>query len=155
MNPTIAAPPAGSQVQTSSAIRTRKAVIFDEHCPLCRKQVGMLRKLDWFKRLEFEPLGTVNLEALAPQVQREDLRAAMHVVTTAGAVHKGARAVRNIAASLPLLWPLWLLLWIPLVIYPAEWGYRRIARNRLVLSKVLGCEGGACELPPPKPKAKP
>jgi predicted DCC family thiol-disulfide oxidoreductase YuxK len=80
-------------------------------------------------------------------VQPEQLRAAMHVATAKGTLHRGARAIRFLALRMPLLVPLGLLLWVPGVIWIAEKAYEWVARNRLVLSRVFGCKD-ACALVP-------
>lgn len=122
-------------------------VLYDDHCPLCVFQMKMLTWLDWLHIARVVPLSSPEALAAAPGVDAEQLRAAMHVVTTRGKLHRGARAIRFLALRMPLLFPLGLLLWFPGVILIAEKVYAWVARNRLVLSRVFGCKD-ACALVP-------
>ena len=72
---------------------------------------------------------------------------AIHCVKTDGTVLRGARALRFIGLRMPLLTPLALVLWLPGVIWVAEWVYGCVSRNRHLLSRVFGCES-ACAIMP-------
>lgn len=126
---------------------TRNTVVYDDKCPLCTFQMRMLSWLDLGRRFDFLALNSPAVQQTAPQLKREDLLEAMHVLTPRGPIHRGARAIRHIAARCVLLWPLCLLLWIPGVIFLCEIAYRWVSRHRLRLSKLFGC-AGACEVLP-------
>src|SRR5690606_37144716 len=85
--------------------------------------------------------------AAAPGIDREALRAAMHVVKRDGKTYRGARCIRFLALRMPVLIPLGLLLWVPGVIWIAERVYNLVARNRRVLSSLFGCKD-ACAIMP-------
>lgn len=117
-------------------------VLYDDQCPMCSAQMRFLKRRDG--RGKFRFVGRTELEAAeiaksAPEVTPEALQTAMHVVAGDGRVFAGPRAVRRIAGQLPLLWPLWLLLWIPGALWVAGILYRFVARRRLVISKLFGC----------------
>lgn len=141
-----ALPASGPQVRPA-----RIAIIYDDACPLCTFQMRLLTWLDLGNRLCFIPLSSPEVAARAPQLKREDLSAAMHALTPQGEVHRGSRAIRYLSARVVLLWPLWVLLWIPGVIFLAEIFYRLVSRNRYLLSKIFGCKG-ACEVLPERRK---
>lgn len=122
-------------------------VLYDDECPLCTFQMKVLTWLDWLNVAALVPLNSERAKEVAPQLDRETLRAAMHVVTAGGAIHRGARCIRFLSLRMPLLVPLGLLLWVPGVIWIAEHVYRLIANNRLVLSRVFGCKD-ACAIMP-------
>ncbi|MBI3827951.1 MAG: DUF393 domain-containing protein [Planctomycetes bacterium] len=126
---------------------THDIVVYDDKCPMCTFQMRLLSWLDLGRRLDFLPLSNPEVHRLAPQLKREDLLEAMHVLTRKGPVHRGARAIRYLAARIVLLWPLCVLLWIPGVIFFSEIAYRAVSRNRQFLSKIFGCKG-ACEVLP-------
>jgi predicted DCC family thiol-disulfide oxidoreductase YuxK len=107
----------------------------------------MLTWLDWLHVARVVPLSSAEALAAAPGLQPEQLRAAMHVVTKGGKLHRGARAIRFLALHMPLLFPLGLFLWVPGIIWIAEMFYGWVARNRLVLSRIFGCKD-ACALVP-------
>jgi len=125
----------------------RIAVIYDDVCPLCTFQMRLLTWLDLGRRMAFIPLSSPEVAVRAPQLKPEDLAAAMHALTPQGKVHRAARAIRYLSSHIVLMWPLWVLLWIPGVMFLAEVFYKLVSRNRYLLSKILGCKG-ACEVLP-------
>jgi predicted DCC family thiol-disulfide oxidoreductase YuxK len=122
-------------------------VLYDDECPMCIFQMKVLTWLDWLNVAALVPLSSERAKEAAPQLDRETLRAAMHVVTTRGKVYRGARCIRFLSLRMPLLIPLGLLLWVPGVIWIAEHVYNLVANNRLVLSRVFGCKD-ACSIMP-------
>ena len=125
----------------------RQIMIYDDQCPMCTFQVKSLTWLDWFNALRFLPMSNPEVQERAPQLQREDLMAAMHCLATNGRIYKGARAIRHAAIRIPLLIPLALIMWIPGIIFIAERVYQWISTNRYILSKLFGC-GDACQIMP-------
>jgi predicted DCC family thiol-disulfide oxidoreductase YuxK len=122
-------------------------VLYDDECPLCVFQMKLLTWLDWLNVAALVPLSSEQARAVAPQLDRETLRAAMHVVTADGKIHRGARCIRFLALRMPLLVPIALLLWVPGVIWIAEHVYRLVANNRLLISRVFGCKDACAVLP--------
>jgi predicted DCC family thiol-disulfide oxidoreductase YuxK len=122
-------------------------VLYDDECPLCTFQMKVLTWLDWLNVAALVPLSSERAREAAPQLDRETLRAAMHVITAKGQIYRGARCIRFLALRMPLLIPLGLLLWIPGAIWIAEHVYQLIARNRYILSRVFGCKD-ACAIMP-------
>ena len=126
---------------------TKHALLYDDGCPLCIFQMRVLTWLDWLNKLALIPLTDPRAQKAAPQLDREQLLAAMHCVTKDGRIYKGARCIRFVGMRLPLLVPLAILLWVPGVIWIAEKVYNLIARNRLVLSRLFGCKEACSILP--------
>ncbi len=122
-------------------------VLYDSDCPLCVFQMRLLTWLDWFNALALVPLTDPRAKEAAPQLDREQLLAAMHCVTKDGRIYKGARCIRFVGMRLPLVFPVALLLWVPGVIWIAEKIYNLIARNRHTLSRIFGCKE-ACSIMP-------
>ena len=122
-------------------------VLYDGECPFCIFQMRVLTWLDWFNALALVPLTDPRAHEAAPQIDREQLLAAMHCVARDGRIYRGARCIRFVGMSLPLLVPLALLLWVPGVIWIAEKVYSFIARNRLTLSRLFGCKEACSILP--------
>ena len=122
-------------------------VLYDDECPLCTFQMKVLTWLDWLNVAALVPLSSERAREAAPQLDRETLRAAMHVITTKEKIYRGARCIRFLALRMPLLIPLGLVLWIPGAIWIAEHVYQLIARNRYILSRVFGCKD-ACAIMP-------
>ena len=122
-------------------------VLYDDECPLCTFQMKLLSWLDWQNRLALVPLSDDSAQQAAPTVTRDELRAAIHCVTTGGKILRGARCLRFAGMRLPLLLPVALILWIPGVIQIAEVVYKWVSQNRYVLSRVFGCKE-ACAIMP-------
>lgn len=127
--------------------RTRHVVLYDSDCPLCTFQQKSLTWLDWLDKVRFIPINSDQAARLAPDLKREDLMEAIHCITPAGDLHRGARAVRFLGLRLPLLVPIGLFLWLPGVIWVAEKIYQFVSRHRLFFSRIFGCKG-ACAIMP-------
>ena len=125
----------------------RAIVLYDGQCPLCRKTTAILKRLDWLHLLTFHdcrdaagiPSNTAGLEA-------ERIVAEMHVLSAGRkSALSGFRAVRWIAGRVPLLWPLYPLLFIPGMPTIGQRIYLWVARNRFQL---VPCRDGVCTIPP-------
>jgi predicted DCC family thiol-disulfide oxidoreductase YuxK len=122
-------------------------VLYDDECPMCVFQMKLLTWLDWLDVAALVPLSSERAREVAPQLDRETLRAAMHVVTADGAIHRGARCIRFLSLRMPLLVPLGVFLWVPGVIWIAEHAYQFVAGNRYVISRIFGCKDACAILP--------
>ena len=120
---------------------------------MCTFQKKTLTWFDWFRKIRFLAIKDPEAAELAPDLSREDLMEAIHCLTTDRKIHRGARAIRFLCLRLPLLFPMWLILWIPGVIWVAEKFYQFVSRNRLFFSKIFGCKG-ACAIMPERKDAK-
>lgn len=121
-------------------------VLFDGECPLCRKTTSILKRLDWLGLLRFHncrdakgiPENSAHLDAAS-------MIAEMHVLTPDRTrALAGFRAVRWIAGRIPLLWPLYPMLFIPGMPKLGQRIYLWVARNRFQL---LPCREGICTIP--------
>ena len=122
-------------------------VLFDSDCPMCTFQMRALTWLDWFDRVRFLAIKAPEASQVAPTLTRADLLEAIHCVTPAGEIHRGARAIRFLGMRMPILVPVALFLWLPGVIWVAERIYMWVSRNRHLLSRVFGCKE-ACAIMP-------
>ncbi|MBG88271.1 MAG: hypothetical protein CMO80_15390 [Verrucomicrobiales bacterium] len=127
----------------------KNILIYDSDCSLCTFQMKVLTWLDWLERVRLLPIKDPEAKVVAPTLTREDLLEAIHVVTPANKIHRGARCIRYLSLRMPVLFPVWLFLWIPGVIRVAEKIYQWISRNRHLLSRWFGC-GEACSIMPAK-----
>lgn len=119
-------------------------VLYDGECPLCRKSVAVLRRLDWFRRLEAVNARDGTQPVLqTPAVAAAPLLEEMHLLTPAGTLHKGFRAFRWMAWRLPLFWLIAPLLYIPGIPTLGQRVYLWVARNRFHL---VPCHDGVCEI---------
>ncbi len=119
-------------------------VFYDSLCPVCRKSVLWLRRLDWLGVLKFEDLhDRARAEAALPAVTYADQLRRMYVLRPDGQYFGGFAAVRAMAAVLPLLWPVMPLLWLPGTGFVGKRVYDFIARNRFRYAR---CDDEMCSL---------
>jgi predicted DCC family thiol-disulfide oxidoreductase YuxK len=122
-------------------------VLYDGECPLCRKTTSILKRLDWLHRLRFQNCrDAAGIPANTAHLDPARMIAEMHVLAPdRKTAYSGFRAVRSIAGRVPLLWPLYPLLFIPGMPRLGQKIYLWIARNRFQL---LPCRDGVCTIPP-------
>ena len=116
--------------------RGRIDVLFDGHCPLCKRTVRALGVFDLFARLDFLDFRRLDLadynrrHGLALTI--EDLDREMYVISR-GKSYIGYYGYRVLAMALPAFWLVSPLLYIPGVSWLGERVYGYIASNRLAL----------------------
>jgi predicted DCC family thiol-disulfide oxidoreductase YuxK len=117
-------------------------VLFDGACPLCRRAVRVLRRLDWFGRLTFADATDDALRnRYAPGLDRAAALTEMYVVNAAGVRTAGFDGYLQLARGLPILWvPRWLGL-LPPVTWLGRWIYRMVAARRV---RQGGCTDEIC-----------
>ena len=114
----------------------RLTVLYDADCGICRLTIRALARLDWRRRLEFEPLQS--FVAMAPgDPSRRELLRSLHVRDGHRRWQRGGDAMLEIASVVPLLLPLSLVGRRPGMHAPVEATYRMIAANRQAIGRVL------------------
>ena len=109
----------------------RVLVLFDGGCPMCRRTVRRLHRLDWLHRLTFaDATDAGRRERLAPGLTEAEIMREMWVVEPGGR-YGGFEGVRRISRAVPLLWPLYVIGSIPGIRQIGQAIYRRIAANRI------------------------
>jgi predicted DCC family thiol-disulfide oxidoreductase YuxK len=109
-------------------------VLFDGDCPLCAREVAMLRRLDRGRgRIGFEDIAAPDFDATRSGRSHGELMARIHALLPDGTVVEGVEVVRRAYAAVGLGWLLAPTRW-PLLRPLAEAGYRWFARNRLRLT---------------------
>lgn len=118
------------------------SVVYDADCAFCVKSLSLLLRFDFrrrFKLYDFHDQEAV--EKNFPVLRGEDLNHAMAVVTPDAQVYRGFFAFRRMLLEVPLLYPLLVFFYVPLLsdrIGPKIYAW--IARNR----GRFGCRGGVC-----------
>ena len=108
-------------------------VWFDGACPLCRREIALIRRLDRRGRIRFVDLADGPADwPLDPAV----LLARFHAREN-GVMLSGAAAFAAMWRAIPLLWPLGQLARLPLVARMLEWLYARFLRLRPRLQELL------------------
>ena len=118
-------------------------LLFDGQCAFCRKGVGILRRMDWLNRIQFQDARDVpNLPACAKPLVPDQLLEEMHVVTPDRRhAYAGYRAIRWLSWRIPPLWMLAPFFYLPGTLWLGNKAYRWVARNRF---KLVPCEHGLC-----------
>ncbi len=108
-------------------------VWFDGDCPLCLKEIALMRKLDRRDRIEF--VDATSDEVACP-VSREDLLARFHAKEE-GQLHSGAAAFAAMWRAIPLLRPLGIVARVPPVLWILEKLYLVFLRVRPGLQRLV------------------
>jgi predicted DCC family thiol-disulfide oxidoreductase YuxK len=122
-----------------SAIRissppNKPVLIFDGDCGFCRNWI-----MRWDRAtagsIEFLPYQAAELPTRFPELLRTDCAAAVHLISTDGAVCSGAEAVFLALSANPRhAWPLWLYRNLGLFDHCSEWVYGVVANHRQFFS---------------------
>ncbi|MBO0697099.1 MAG: DUF393 domain-containing protein [Zavarzinella sp.] len=125
----------------------RALVLYDGECPLCRKTTDILSRFDWFHQLRFHNCrDTAGIPPNSAHLDPARMIQEMHLLTPDRTTAlSGFRAIRWIAGRVPVLWPLYPLLFVPGMARLGQRLYLWVARNRFHL---LPCRGGVCTIPP-------
>ena len=110
----------------------RVEVWYDGACPLCRREIALIRRLDRAGRIDFIDLSdpTPNCPA-----DRSMLLERLHAREN-GVLLSGAAAFAAMWRAVPMLWPLGQLARLPLALNLLEWAYRHFLRVRPALQRL-------------------
>jgi predicted DCC family thiol-disulfide oxidoreductase YuxK len=114
---------------------TRPTVLYDAECAFCRWSLAHLLRRDPHENLKIVPLQSPEAAVLLPRLTAADRAAAAHLVTADGRVFSGGAAALPLARLLGAGAPVVALLSVLGAVTP--WGYRLIAANRALLSRVV------------------
>ncbi|KUR70252.1 thiol-disulfide oxidoreductase [Novosphingobium fuchskuhlense] len=108
-------------------------VWYDGACPLCTREIALMRRLDRARRIDFVD---VSAEGAACPRDRTLLLARLHARED-GVLLDGAAAFAAMWRAIPLLRPLGLIARIPVVLKALEWAYVRFLRVRPALQRMM------------------
>jgi len=123
-------------------------MVYDGDCCFCTFWIQRWQRLTG-DRVEYVPFQEPSLAARFPELRREQLELAVHLVEIDGAVYNGAEAVFSAMARHAR--GQWLLDWYthsPLFARAAEWIYRFIAHHRGLFSTLTRLAWGRHAEPP-------
>lgn len=119
-------------------------VFFDGACPLCVREMSMLRRWDRKGRIRFTDIAASEFRAENLGLTQDDLMARIHGRLPDGALIEGVEVFRRLYAAVGFRW-LMPVTRLPGISHVLNWGYRVFARNRL---KLTGrCQNGVCQIP--------
>ena len=102
-------------------------VWFDGACPLCLREIALMRRLDRQGAIDFIDIGA---EGAACPIDPALLLKRFHARETDGPLLDGAAAFAAMWRAIPLLRPLGLLARLPPVLWVLEGAYRAFLRLR-------------------------
>jgi predicted DCC family thiol-disulfide oxidoreductase YuxK len=125
-------------------------VLIDGECPLCRREMRFLRRLDrGSKRLVTEDITAAGFDSNQYGVTMQELMGQIHGVLPDESLVKGMEVFRRAYDAVGLGWLLAPTSW-PLLKSISDAAYAWFARNRLRLTGRAGaCDSGRCRLPWP------
>jgi predicted DCC family thiol-disulfide oxidoreductase YuxK len=110
-------------------------VLFDGGCPMCRRTVRRLHRLDWLHRLTFaDGTDAERRERFAPGLTESEIMREMYVIERSRRLG-GYEGVLRIAKAIPLLWPLFVVGSLPGIRQLGHAIYRHIAADRVRCGK--------------------
>ena len=119
-------------------------VFFDGDCPICVREIDMLRRLDRGHAIGFVDIAAPGFDARTVGVSMEQLMDRIHARLPSGELIEGVEVFRRLYAAVGLR-PLVALTRVPGISHLLDASYTLFARNRLRLTG--RCVDGQCAVP--------
>ena len=116
-------------------------VFYDGDCPLCRREMGLLKRSDRRRRIRFSDISDPAFDPQAVGKTFEELMARMHGRLPDGTWLYGVEVFRRLYATVGFGSIVWLTRF-PVMSRLLDFGYAIFARNRLRLTG--RCTGESC-----------
>lgn len=127
-------------------------VFFDGQCPLCRREIAFLQRLDRRHRIRFTDIAAADFDPATVGVSGQALMDRIHGRLPDGRLIEGVEVFRQLYTAVGL-GPLVALTRLPGLSHLLELGYRVFARNRLRLTG--RCADNACPVHAPAKSSMP
>src|SRR5260221_6203689 len=114
----------------------KTVILYDGLCALCNQSVRVVKRLDWaraFVYTDIQEWDTVH--SRYPQLDRNAISGAMHVIPSDGKVYAGYEGVRQIIKRLPLLFWLYPIMHLPGIKWLGPKVYGWVAAHRYQLNR--------------------
>lgn len=98
---------------------TQLVVWYDRSCPLCRREIDLMRRLDRGRKIQFVDVTDPNT---ACPLDRTEALARFHAMEN-GQVLSGAAAFAAMWRAIPVLWPLGMAARLPGAERLLDWAY--------------------------------
>jgi predicted DCC family thiol-disulfide oxidoreductase YuxK len=118
-------------------------VFYDGECPLCMREIRMLRRFDRRRRIGFIDISARGFDAASIGLTQEALMDRIHGRLPDGTLIEGVEVFRRLYAAVGFA-PVVALTRLPGISRLLDLAYGAFARNRLRLTG--RCVDGACEL---------
>ena len=119
-------------------------VLYDAECPLCRREIALLHRLDRRGRIASEDIADPSFDASRYGLTFEQVMGRIHGVLPDGTIVRDVEVFRRLYRAVGLGWLLAWTRW-PIGRWIADRAYRWFARNRLRLTgRRDACATGRC-----------
>jgi len=145
MSTTVEARPRPLAVSTNRLPDGKQVEVFyDGDCPLCVREIAMLRRWDKNDRIVFTDIAAPDFSAVALGKTQDDLMARIHGRLSDGQWIEGVEVFRQLYSAVGL-GPLVAVTRLPGISSLMNLGYRLFAKNRLRLTG--RCTAESCAIP--------
>lgn len=120
-------------------------VFYDGDCPLCVREINLLRRWDKEQRILFSDIASAEFNPEILGIDYSRLMAEIHGRLPDGSIITGVEVFRRLYSAVGFRWPVTLSR-LPLIKQILDLGYVLFARNRLRLTGRCGSEG--CKIDP-------
>lgn len=130
------------QTDTDSLAGREVEVFYDGDCPLCRREINMLRRWDKQHKILFTDIAAAGFDPAPLGVSQETLMAEIHARLPDGRLVTGVEVFRRLYTAVGLGW-LVAPTRLPILRHGLDAAYRVFAKNRLRLTGRCAADG-AC-----------
>ncbi len=120
-------------------------VFFDGDCPLCVREIAMLKRLDRRKAIQFTDITSIDFSVGSIGKDYETLMGSIHGKMADGSWVSGVEVFRQLYSAVGLA-PVVAATRLPGVAWMLDQAYGVFARNRLAWTGRSGCETGTCKV---------
>ena len=122
-------------------------VIYDGECKFCTGSVHKLNRFDGRGRLAFLSLHDPEVARLFPDLTHDEMMQYMFVCPPDGRRLRGAEGFRYLSTSIPALYWMAPVLYLPGLMPLWQCFYRMFAKRRYRWGRIESCENGTCKIP--------
>ncbi|MEM0910274.1 MAG: DUF393 domain-containing protein [Pseudomonadota bacterium] len=111
-------------------------IFYDGNCPLCVKEINLLKKRNAEGKLEFEDIYKSDFRMKFPDLDWHSLNERIHAIDEYGKVYRGLDVTHKAWSLVGVGWLYAPLRW-PIIRLVADAGYKIFARHRYRISYLL------------------